>query len=166
VQAGDLILVADLTGRVTEYSPVVAVPHPRNDDEAQFRVLTTETKRDIKLTGKHLLVAGACDGSMDLMYAEAVTPDHCVQTVDGKERVSSVATTAGRGVYTVVTQASDKLLVVNGVVASPFAVNHAMANAYYGVHRLVYQLWPQVSALPMVSRVGVALARVLEKSLM
>jgi hypothetical protein len=160
-----MILVSDKTGRLTEYSPVVSVPHPYNDEEAEFTVLTTETTRDIQLTGKHLLVAGTCDGAMELMYAEAVTPEHCIQTVYGPERVTSVSTTMGRGVYTVVTQASDKLVVVNGVVASSFAVNHAVANAYYSMHRLLYQLWPQVTALPAVSRVGAVLARVLEKSL-
>jgi hypothetical protein len=32
--------------------------------------------------------------------------------------------------------------VVNGVVASPFAINHAVPEAWYSIHRLVYALVP------------------------
>jgi len=44
------------------------------------------------------------------------------------------------GVYTVVTEKD--YVVVNGIVASPFANNHFLANAYYGLHRVAYAMVP------------------------
>ena len=42
---------------------------------------------------------------------------------------------------TVVTEKGD-YLVVNNIVASPLAVNHALANAFYSIHRCVYGFAP------------------------
>jgi hypothetical protein len=33
-------------------------------------------------------------------------------------------------------------VVVNGIIASPFAVNHMMANMYYDMHRFLYSSAP------------------------
>jgi hypothetical protein len=38
--------------------------------------------------------------------------------------------------------APQEYLVVNGIIASPFGVNHMMANLYYNIHRLVYASAP------------------------
>ena len=52
-------------------------------------------------------------------------------TVTGEEKVTSVERVWGEGVYTVVTNA--EYVVVNGIIASPFGVNHVMGNLYYNV---------------------------------
>jgi hypothetical protein len=70
----------------------------------------------------------------------------CVQTVSGRERVVSVSTAEGKGIYTAI--AMEELLVVNGIVATPYGgINPMLANVYYNLHRLAYQvfgagLWP------------------------
>jgi hypothetical protein len=62
-----------------------------------------------------------------------------VQTVSGRERVVSVGTVAGEGIYTAI--AMEELLVVNGIVATPYGgVNPALANVYYNIHRLAYKV--------------------------
>jgi hypothetical protein len=33
---------------------------------------------------------------------------------------------------------------VNGIIASPFGVNHMMANLYYNIHRFIYILNSQI----------------------
>jgi hypothetical protein len=66
---------------------------------------------------------------------------NCVQTTIGEEIISALSTTPGRGVYTVVTK-SDGLLVINGVMASPFASNHVMANSFYSIHRMLHLFAP------------------------
>ena len=47
---------------------------------------------------------------------------------------------SGLGVYTIVTK--EEYLVVNGIIASPFGVNHMLANMYYNVHRFLYSCSP------------------------
>ena len=41
---------------------------------------------------------------------------------------------------TVVTE--EDFIVVNGVLASPFAVNHAVPNAFYHIHRTLFWMAP------------------------
>ena len=64
--------------------------------------------------------------------------------------VSNNAVSNADGVYTIVTDKADDLVVVNGIVASPFAVNHAVANAVYNVHRVLYGVAPKL-VVPMVA---------------
>ena len=60
--------------------------------------------------------------------------------------VSTVETVQGKGLYTIVTK--EEYVVVNGIIASPFAVNHMLANLYYNVHRLVYASAPSLLNYP------------------
>ena len=60
--------------------------------------------------------------------------------------VSNSAVSNVEGVYTIVTDKADDLVIVNGIVASPFAVNHAVANAVYNVHRVLYSVAPKLVA--------------------
>ena len=65
-------------------------------------------------------------------------------TMSGEERISTVETVQGEGVYTIVTK--EEYIVVNGIIASPFGVNHMMANLYYNMHRFLYALSPVLLA--------------------
>jgi hypothetical protein len=56
------------------------------------------------------------------------------------EEVSGVETVQGQGLYTIVT--GEEYVVVNGIIASPFAFNHMVANFYYNIHRFVYACVP------------------------
>ena len=60
--------------------------------------------------------------------------------------VSTIETVQGKGLYTVVTK--EEYVVVNGIIASPFAANHMLANLYYNLHRFVYSSAPSFLTYP------------------
>jgi hypothetical protein len=134
VVLGDSILSSDGSGNV-KFSNVIAVPHDRNHELATFIQLSAASA-DIKMTADHLvMVDPACDGVATLKAASAVESGMCLVSVHGSITIESVKMVQGRGVYSVVTE--EEFIVVNGFVASPFAVSHAVANAYYNVIRAV-----------------------------
>ena len=147
IRVGDRVLAADAAGQ-TSYSDVVFVPHRANNDDALFTHITTTSGRDIKMTPSHIILAGPChlSGSLPLTYASSVRVGDCVMTVSGKDMVSTVETMHGKGLYSVVTK--EEYVVVNGIIASPFAANHMLANLYYNFHRLVYASSPSFLSNP------------------
>ena len=139
VRVGDRVLTVNAKGEQV-YSDVVHLPHGKNAVRATFVTLVTAAGRDVKMTANHVLPAGAC-GAASLPYvsASSVVVGDCVQSVSGRERVVSVSTTEGKGIYTAI--AMEELIVVNGVVATPYGgVNPTLANIYYNLHRLAYQV--------------------------
>jgi len=141
IQVGDKVLVASLDGHSTSFSPVMVIPHADNNAKVTFVHLSTVSGRDIKMTAEHLVLAGACTTvtggySLSLVQASSVKVGDCLATVSGEDVVSSVSMVAGEGIYTVVPE-KNMLLIVNGILASPFAVNHVLANAFYNIHRAV-----------------------------
>jgi Hint module len=149
IKVGDRVLAADATGK-TLYSDVVFVPHGPNKDSALFVHIKTTHGRDIKMTQSHILPSGACNTalSLPLVYAKNVIMGDCVMTVSGEERVSAVGVVHGQGLYTIVTK--EEFVVVNGIIASPFAVNHMMANLYYNIHRFVYESAPALCDFSLI----------------
>ena len=141
IRVGDRVLAADAAGQ-TSYSDVVFVPHKANSDDALFTHITTASGRDIKMTPSHIIMAGPCHmpGPLPLIYASSVNLGDCVMTVSGKDTVSTVETVQGKGLYTIVTK--EEYVVVNGIIASPFATNHMLANLFYNLHRFVYTSLP------------------------
>ena len=69
-------------------------------------------------------------------------------TVSGKDKVSTIETVQGKGLYTIVTK--EEYVVVNGIIASPFAANHMLANLYYNVHRFMYASAPSFLNSPLL----------------
>lgn len=151
VSVGDKIAVAYMDGTFAGYSPVIFVPHEPNHEKATFTQISTVSGRDIKLTRDHLILGGACD-ALSLVQAGSLTSGQCVQTISGLEPVIAVTNVASEGIYTVVTK-HDGLLIVNGIVVSPFAVNHLVTNAFYNIMRLVYSIAPSVTKTSMIGRV-------------
>ena len=147
VRVGDRVLSADAAGR-TSYSDVVYLPHRANSDDALFTHITTASGRDLKMTPSHIILAGPCHSSafLPLKYASSVSVGDCVMTVSGEDMVSTTATVQGKGLYTVVTK--EEYVVVNGIIASPFAANHMLANLYYNIHRFVYAAAPSILNYP------------------
>jgi len=140
VVVGDSIEVYSVQDKDLRFSNVVAVPHGKNSIVADFQNIVTEQGSDIKLTAEHLLPAGACGvAELPLSRAADVVVGECIQTVAGQETVASNQVVQGEGVYTVVAEKGD-YIVVNNVVASPFAVNHVVANGFYAIHRAMYSL--------------------------
>jgi hypothetical protein len=102
------------------------------------------------MTNSHVLPAGACGtfSPLPLKHASLVTANDCVMTVAGEERVSSVGTILAEGLYTIVTK--EEFVVVNGIIASPFAYNHVAGNLYYKLHRFLHATAPALLMSPLV----------------
>ena len=149
VRVGDRVLAADATGQ-TSYSDVVFVPHGSNNDDSLFTHITTASGRDIKMTPSHIILAGPChlSGPLPLTYASSIRVNDCVMTVSGEDMVSTVETVQGKELYTIVTK--EEYVVVNGIIASPFAANHMLANLYYNVHRFMYASAPSFLNSPLL----------------
>ncbi len=149
ISVGDVVLAANADGKPV-ISEVIAVPHGRNEEIAEFRMITLSSGRDVKLTPDHLILTGVCGSALSLQPAKNVETDMCVRTIDGDEVVVSSLLTYDKGIYTIVTKES--YIVVNGVVASPFAGNHAVANAFYNIHRVLYTMFPSLMKTEFVRR--------------
>jgi Hint module len=149
VRAGDRVLAADASRQIV-FSAVVFVPHTANMDSALFTHITTTQGKDIKMTQSHIIPAGSCGSLSPLpdVYASYVAVGDCIMTVSGMEEVSAVETVQGQGLYTIVTM--EEYVVVNGIIASPFAYNHMVANFYYNIHRFIFAFVPNLSGLPLI----------------
>lgn len=159
VVVGDSILVTFADSRKPIFSDVIAIPHARNNLVVEIQHIWTSAKSDIKMTADHLLPAGACSSELEmlpLIRAADVKQGECIETINGRQEVATNSVEQVQGIYTVVTAKGD-YLVVNGVIASPFAINHGIGHAFYTVHRYAYAYAPSLlkSAL-MVSFNAVA----------
>jgi len=145
VQLGDRVLTASMDGAAKGYSPVIALPHAGEATKtATFTQLTMASGADVRMTPDHLVLAGSCaaEAKLPLVQAGSVRVGDCLQTAAaGKQAVTKTATVRGQGIASIVTLAGD-LVVVNGVAASPFAVNHAIPEAWYSIHRMLYAVLP------------------------
>ena len=137
VQVGDRVLTVNAKGEQV-YSDVAYLPHGRNEEQATFAQVSTESGRDLKMTMNHILPAGTCAlSTLPLVAARQVTVGDCVQTVTGREQVVTVGQVEGKGIYTVI--AMEELIVINGIIATPYGgINPTLANIYYNMHRLAY----------------------------
>merc|ERR1711998_522386 len=114
---------------------------------ATFVEIRTETGKAVKMTGEHLLpVSPNCDGESSLTTAKNVVVGACAYGREGDlEKVVSVRSETGNGVYTVVTEDLNAKLVVGGIVAHPFSVHPVIASLtdyFYCFHRILYKFLP------------------------
>jgi len=95
------------------------------------------------MTADHLVLAGSCDSAttLPLIQARAVSVGDCLQSTEGRAPVIATRVVQSKGIRSLVTLAGN-LVVVNGIVASPFAAQHRISEAWYSIHRLVYSLLP------------------------
>ena len=140
---GDRILTVNAKGEQV-FSDVAYLPHGKNEASSTFVTVATASGRDVKMTANHILPAGACaTQTLPMASADQVVVGDCVETASGREQVVSVGKVEGKGIYTVI--AMEELIVVNGIVATPFGgVNPTVANIYYNMHRLMYAYAPGV----------------------
>lgn len=149
VKIGDSILSANRKGE-TKFSRVIAFPHDVNNGKmAIFHELTLSDGSQVRMSPEHVLPVGPCnnknDGSDDnngdndaglypFVRAMDVEIGSCVYTHDnGIVPIISNEQVRGEGVYSFVTD--EELIVVGGIVVSPYAVSHNVANAYYTIFR-------------------------------
>jgi len=143
VQVGDRVMVVTAAGLV-DFSEIVFVPHAENSVKAQFVHISTAAA-SLHVTASHLVTAGVCGSIKGDVRAEDVSVGHCVVAADAlgglrEAEVTAVSTSEGRGVYSAVARDTNGHLVVDGLVASSFGVNHAIPNSFYSVHRLLYDV--------------------------
>jgi hypothetical protein len=62
------------------------------------------------MTPTHILPGGACGTVLPLVYASKITMGDCILTVSGQEIVTDVRKVHGEGLYTVVTNEVNILL--------------------------------------------------------
>ena len=150
IEIGDRVLTINSKGEQV-YSDVAYLPHGRNEKETTFAVISTESGRDVKMTMNHILPAGACSlSTLPSVTASQVTVGDCVQTVSGREQVVSIGEAESKGIYTVI--AMEELIVVNGIVATPYGgVNPTVANIYYNMHRVFYATFGKMSFVQEVT---------------
>lgn len=129
---GDTILVADEAFRLS-YSPIIAIPHEENSVISQFVDILTESGKTIRMTPDHIIPSGYClpSAPLTLVSAAEVAIGSCLQSIDGREKVVSIDMVSDMGVYTVVTPQA--YLVVNNIIASPFAISHEIGTSYYAL---------------------------------
>ena len=122
---GDDILGADRNG-VTSFSAVLFLPHHKNNATRQFDEVSTSSGLTVRMTRNHLLPL--CDGS--LVTARSLKKDDCLMTADGASKVTTTKQNIiSHGIYTAVTK--NEFLVVDGIVASPFALAHGIAHSLF-----------------------------------
>jgi hypothetical protein len=143
VTVGDCVLASDNNGK-TSFSDVIAVPHGYNNIETSFTQIFTSFGNDIKMTANHLLPSGVCGESLSLTKASNVKVGSCIQSVKGREQVVSISIGSGKGIYTIVT--NEEYVVVNGIIASPFAGNHQLGHQFYNIIRMIYKIFPNFIA--------------------
>lgn len=151
VQVGDQILAANRFGN-TLFSPVISIPHGKNKLKAVFHEITTISGHQVRMSSGHVVPAGPCgDGFIDvgdtkvlpLVTALQAQVGFCVYNLDGvKEKIVSNKRVYGEGIYSLVTE--EEMIVVGGVVASPFAFSHHVPSRFYDAYRLAYRVMPQL----------------------
>ena len=142
-QIGDRVLSYSVNKKEFVYSDIVWIPHAKNSDAAKFNKISTEKGEELILTPDHLITSGDCcdaTNSVSLIRAKQMTVGTCVLTIHGMDKVVEVTTVDGNGLYSVIT--NEEYVVVNDIVASPFAVNHFAVNQFYNIHRTLYKLFP------------------------
>jgi hypothetical protein len=111
---GESIKTSDGRGNFS-FHPVLTLPHANNTEPAVFLTLTTETRKKVDMTSDHFIPK--CD--LEEVTAGELVVGDCLLTVDGKETLLEISSTAKNGVYTAITQ--EQFIVVDGIVASPFS---------------------------------------------
>ncbi len=143
IRVGDKVLTSNQDGDLS-FSPVVYVPHGPNDVNAEFVRIVTDLDKVLHVTKMHLL--RTCDndhGDTGTKRAIDLYVGDCLLTVHGKETITYVdLRTRPGGIYTVVT--SNEYLVVEGIVASPFAYFHKPVHYFYNIHRTIYAYAPHL----------------------
>jgi hypothetical protein len=125
LQVGDMIMGADRYGNVS-FSPVIFLPHKPNDIQRKFDEITTGGGSSVRMTRNHLIPL--CDSS--LVTARSLKTGDCLMTANGEDTVAKVTMNVeAGGIYTAVTK--NEFLVVDGVVASPFALAHGVAHSFF-----------------------------------
>ena len=123
------------------YSPIIAIPHIRNDILSKFFNIKTCSNKYISMTESHLIPI-YIDNSFKLTQAQNIKINDTIITIDGFETITDINISYDNGIYTVVT--SNDYIVVNNIVASPFAISHFLPSFYYLLHKIIFNIDPNI----------------------
>ena len=146
VNVGDRVLSADRQGHI-KFSPIISIPHAENNLKAVFHEITTVSGYQVRMSPRHIIPVGLCDDdgqtSLPLVTALQAEVGLCIYNWKGaKEQIMSNRRVYGEGIYSFITE--EELVVVGGIVASPFAFSHHIPSKFYDLYRLGYRLFPQL----------------------
>jgi len=140
---GDKILSYSMRENKFVYSPIVAIPHGTNNIISEFMEIQTSSDKKLKLTPDHLVPIMKSTGTtFDIISAKDISLGDTIISVDGKETVTAVSDFDCEGIYTVVTL--EEFIVVNNIVASPYALFHFLGHLYYSIHKFLYKVNPGI----------------------
>jgi hypothetical protein len=140
---GDKVLSYSLSKNKLIYSPIIAIPHEENNISTQFIEIKTLSGKSIKMTDCHLIPLLKNDKrKFELLKASDIEINDIIITLDGNEIITSKEIINENGIYTVVTR--EDYIVVNNIIASPFAVSHLLPNFYYNIHKIIYNINPKL----------------------
>jgi len=150
---GDIILSYSSKENKLSYSPIVAIPHEKNNILSKFIKFTTNSGKSIKMTEKHLIPVlkkqnsnNNNNNSFDVIFAEKIEINDIVKTVNGNEQITSIEIVEEEGIYTVITL--EEYIVVDNIIASPYAIFHLLGNIYYSLHKNLYSINPKIIDSP------------------
>ena len=153
---GDEVLTyAPSTGK-TEFSAVVSMPHGRGNpmstkEMTKIELGNAETFRATPLHLVGVASSAACmegaapaPGALTLVEAQHVKAGDCVVRVSSEEaklaKVHAVRMERTNEPVLSIVTLNGELVVVDGIVASSFAMMHTAPTLYYTPHRILYHL--------------------------
>ncbi|GAB5366221.1 hypothetical protein AAMO2058_001126000 [Amorphochlora amoebiformis] len=146
---GDSIMVGKSPGGV-DVAPIAFIPHEKNNQTSEFvNIMVAGGEKDklaLSVTPGHFVVVSQeCKiGHTEMLRGDNVSPGMClVDDHDQLVEVLSVSRSVKKGVYTVVADHPDGVIIANGFKVSSFGENHGVVNAYYHMHRFFSRHLPK-----------------------
>jgi len=117
IKIGDYILTANKYYKLS-FSPVIFLPHEKNNIKTSFKKITSNKNKTLKLTQEHNIIVN----NKVIFASEIIIGDEII-SVDGPETITNIEIVEDYGVYTAFT--NNEFIVVNDIIASPLAyVSH------------------------------------------
>jgi hypothetical protein len=123
------------------YSPIISIPHEKNNILSKFIEIKTVSGKNIKMTEFHLIPI-LKNNKFELIKADDLELNNIIMTIDGHEAIKYKDVIYDNGIYTVVTL--EDYIIVNNIIASPFAISHLLASFYYKLHKMIYNIDPKI----------------------
>jgi len=146
---GDHIMVGKMSGGV-DVAPIAYIPHKQNNKTAGFVniMIGNGEKQRVALSvtpGHFVVVSKQCNTEgIDMLRGEDVSAGMClVNNQDTLVEVTRVSRSVEQGVYTVVADHPDGIIIANGFKVSSFGENHGVVNTYYHMHRFFSRHLPK-----------------------
>ncbi|GAB5362766.1 hypothetical protein AAMO2058_000826600 [Amorphochlora amoebiformis] len=146
---GENIMVGKASGGV-DVAPIAFIPHKKNNQTSEFVNIMVAGGEKHKLAlsvtpGHFVIVSKECKfGQIEMLRGDHVSPGMClVNDHDQLVEVLSVSRSVKEGVYTIVADHPDGVIIANGFKVSSFGENHGVVNAYYHMHRFFSRYLPK-----------------------